>query len=154
MKFGIIDIFIIISIVSIAIAFILVLRTKSKGQLRFAFFSLLVLIFIWTASIMLYEYLGYLNIFLANALYNLTFIGVAFSPIAIIFIAIIFTRGSIKLNLFYYLLFVIPVITNVLVWTNNFHSLFYSRFSQNSVEIKFGSYFIVHSYYSYLCIVQ
>jgi two-component system sensor histidine kinase HupT/HoxJ len=77
----------------------------------------------------------------------------AFMPAICLGIALVFTCGWEKLPKKGYLLFVMPVITNVAVWTNPYFHLQYVRFSVIKSEIIFGPYAIVSGCFSYFCLL-
>ncbi len=70
------------------------------------------------------------------------------SPMFVIF-ALKFKNNKVDLRKYIYL-FVVPVISTLIMWTNDFHHLFYIEFSTYVNSTIFGNYFIIHSIYSYL----
>ena len=79
-----------------------------------------------------------------------SYIGVCFLPIAFFFMALIFSRTKIKFEKKYCLLFIIPVISIIMLWTNDFHHLFYREYTINLADTSFGSYFYIHYIYTYI----
>jgi len=65
---------------------------------------------------------------------------------------IAFARTKIKLKPITLLLYTIPIISTVLMFTNSYHHLMYQSYSTSVKETVFGTYFPIHSIYSYLCI--
>lgn len=47
---------------------------------------------------------------------------------------------------------IIPCISVLMIWTNDYHQLFYKQYSTEFSEQITGSWFLVHSIYSYICI--
>ncbi len=47
-------------------------------------------------------------------------------------------------------LFIIPSLSLLMLWTNDFHHLYFTNYSINVSQIEYGSYFFIHSIYSYL----
>jgi len=80
---------------------------------------------------------------------NFIYIGTCFLPVALFFTAIIFKNTKIKFNKKYILLFIIPILTLLILYTNEFHNLFYKTYSSNMNEMVFGSYFYIHTVYTY-----
>ena len=80
---------------------------------------------------------------------NYIYIGTCMLPVALFFTAIIFKNTKIKFKKTYLLLFIIPLITLSILYTNKFHNLFYKIYSSNLNEMVFGSYFYVHTIYTY-----
>lgn len=81
------------------------------------------------------------------------YIGGAFAPVFSLLIALAFTKNLDKFPRKYAWFFVVPVITNIVAWTNPLHHLLYQNFSAYSKEIVFGPYIYVSGAYSYLCTV-
>ena len=80
----------------------------------------------------------------------LTPVATCFLPVALFFVAI--TYASYDKFVFkksYILLFVIPIITMIVLWTNDLHGLFYEVYSTEPTNTVFGAYFYVHSAYTY-----
>ena len=66
---------------------------------------------------------------------------------------IIFSRTRITLKLKYYLLFLVPIISFIMLITNEYHHLFFISFSTNNANVIYGKYFLFHSIYSYSCMI-
>ena len=76
-----------------------------------------------------------------------------FLPTLSLMIAIAFVKGFEHIPRKYYALFIIPVISNLVIWTNPLHHLQYVRFSIIRSEIVFGPYMVVSGLYSMVCMV-
>ena len=76
-----------------------------------------------------------------------------FLPTFSLMIAIAFVKGFEHIPRKYYALFIIPVISNLVIWTNPLHHLQYVRFSIIRSEIVFGPYMVVSGLYSMVCMV-
>ena len=61
----------------------------------------------------------------------------------------VFSETKIKFKKTYILLFIIPILTLIMVWTNKYHHLFYKQYSVNLNEMQYGTYFYIHTIYSY-----
>ena len=133
--------------------FFYIMKKKRKSQIHYIFLSTLALLFVWCISIIVETYILNIKGVLIISLEYLTYIGACFVPVTLLLIGLIFARTKIKFSWKILLLFVIPVITNIIVWTNEYHHLFYEKFSINLAEIVYGRYFIVHIVYSYTCVV-
>lgn len=75
----------------------------------------------------------------------------ALMPVFCLCIALIFVKGWEQMPKKSMLLFLIPVITILVVWTNPLHHLHYKVFSTIKSEIVFGPYIAVTGIYSWLC---
>ena len=78
-----------------------------------------------------------------------TYLPVVLTPVALFFISYIFVKKEIHFKKWFLLLFIVPAITMLVLWTNDFHHLFYEYYSVNTAETTFGPYFYVHSLYTY-----
>ena len=78
-----------------------------------------------------------------------TYLPVVLTPVALFFISYIFLKKDIHFKKWFILLFIIPTITMLVLWTNDFHHLFYKYYSVNTAGTTFGSYFFIHSIYTY-----
>ena len=77
------------------------------------------------------------------------YIGTCFLPVFLYLTSIAFSNTKINFNKKYLLLFVIPVISLIVLLTNDLHHLFYKKYSTNTSEVIFGPYFYVHTLYTY-----
>ena len=71
-------------------------------------------------------------------------------PVSFLFTGIIFANTKITFKKHYILLFIIPILSIILLWTNDFHHLLYVNYSTNIGEIIYGNYFYVYSTYTLL----
>lgn len=76
------------------------------------------------------------------------YIGIVFFPIALYFTVSIFTNIKIEFKKSYLLLFVIPIICLLGLWTNDKYGLFFENYSINLDECEFGPLFILNEIYS------
>lgn len=76
------------------------------------------------------------------------YIFTCFSPVAVLFTGIIFANTKITFKKQYLLLFIIPVLSLILIWTNDWHHLLYVNYSTNMEETVYGAYFSIHSAYT------
>lgn len=81
--------------------------------------------------------------------FNLYYISICFLPIAFYFMAIIFENGKLEFKKSYLLLFIVPITSLILLWTNDYHHLFYKEYSM-SLATAYGPWFYVHTYYTFL----
>ncbi|HEX5692682.1 MAG TPA: histidine kinase N-terminal 7TM domain-containing protein [Roseiflexaceae bacterium] len=88
------------------------------------------------------------------------YLGIVTGPVAALLLAIAYTgreRWLTPQRLA--LLAIVPAITNVLVWTNEYHGLIWQRVGLSNVQglpmfdVDYGAWFIVHAAYSYLMMV-
>ena len=74
----------------------------------------------------------------------------SFFPVSVFFTGLIFANTKIKFKKKYILLFIIPILSLILLWTNDLHHLFYVNYSTNLNETIAGSYLTIHSIYAYI----
>lgn len=78
----------------------------------------------------------------------ITYIGANLLPVAIIFMALKYFNENIKIKRFYFLFF-IPIVSLIMLFTNDIHNLFYIKYSTQIKESIYGPMFYVYSIYSY-----
>lgn len=84
---------------------------------------------------------------------NIIYIGTCFLPLTVFFTSLIFTNTKITFKKSYLLLLVIPILSLVVLWTNDLHHLFYIQYSSSFTDTIYGPYFYVHSIYTYLLLI-
>ena len=89
--------------------------------------------------------------FNANPIYfeDFIYIGTCLIPVMFFLIASSFVNTKIKFTKKYALLFVIPILSLIMLFTNNYHHLFYENYSFNFDEMVYGPYMYVHLLYTY-----
>ena len=78
------------------------------------------------------------------------YIGTCFLPVAFLLFSIAFSKTRFKFKKKYLLLFIVPIISLLVIWTNDLHHWFYVTYSVFTSGTTFGFYFYIHSIYSYL----
>ncbi|MEL7609111.1 MAG: histidine kinase N-terminal 7TM domain-containing protein [Bacillota bacterium] len=136
----------------VVLAVIVGLR-KKKSMLHYLFLALVIQLFIWSAAACFESIVGE-----SNHLYlifeKLTYIGSATVPVTMLLISLSYARGDAGLRNTDFLLYLVPLLTQIIVWTNDFHHLFYVSYSVTDPHLNvFGPYFYFHAVYSYLCLV-
>ena len=125
-------------------------RGNRRNQLVIAFVLTMFCMMLWCIGLII-QILVINLISIDYAVYAdyFTYLPVVLTPVGLFFISYIFIKKKIHFKKWFLLLFVIPVITMFVLWTNDFHHLFYQSYSVNTAETQFGSYFYVHSIYTY-----
>ena len=129
------------------------LHVKKKNQLHKIFIIVFTLLSLWFIGLIAQITLSSrLNI---DPIYFEYFIYVAActTPVALFFLAKIFTHTKINFKKTDLLLFIVPVISLLVLWTNDFHHLFYKQYSVSMEYSEFGPYMFVHSFYSYALVI-
>ena len=127
-----------------------VLSKKKKKQMEKIFAVIFALMIISLLSDVLQIFC--VNIYGAEPIYfdYIAYIGVCYLPVAFLFFSLIFARTKIEFKKRQLLLFIIPTLSLLMLWTNDLHHLFYEVYSVDFTVNVYGKYFPVHSYYTYL----
>lgn len=151
-KYDILFGLLLISIILILFMALFIGGMKNKKQIHYAFLSNIVFIFIWSLVRLIqilvqnnYEYVIFLE--------HLSYIGICLLPISLLYTGIIFAKNHIKLSSKQLLLFIIPIMSLLIVFTNNYHHWFIIKYSFISTEFLYGWYYNIHCLYSYICIL-
>lgn len=135
----------------ICIIFISIIKHKiSRRQLKTAF--------IFLYSSMLVIYMGtilqiiFSNILKINPIYfeYFIYIGNVLLPLGFLFMGLIFANTKIKFKNRYLVLVLIQIISLIVLWTNDYHHLFYKQYSIYPTEAVVGVYGNVYNIYSIL----
>ena len=135
-------------LIFIILIFILTKR-KNKTQVHKHFIVLCLLLVFWLIELILQATLSKpLNI---NPIYfeYLVYINACSLPVVFLLLSISFTSTKYHFNKKHFLLFLIPIISLITLWTNDLHHLFYEQYSINISETKAGPFLMVHNLYSY-----
>ena len=126
---------------------------KKKNQLHKVFIIIFVLLFFWfvglIAQITLSKKLNINPIYFEYFIY----ISACFTPVFLLFLARIFVHTKIRFKVIDLLFFVIPIISLLILWTNDFHHLFYKQYSVSMEYSEFGPYMFIYSLYSYSLVI-
>lgn len=140
----------IITCIIINIGLVFSLNNKGKSQLKTLSSLIFILLLIWITSLILQStFAKTLNINPIKFDY-FTYIGVCFLPVIFLLFSIAFSKTKFKFTKKYLLLFIIPVLSLILLWTNNAHHLFYKVYSTNLNENVYGNLFYIHAIYTFV----
>ncbi len=78
-----------------------------------------------------------------------TYLGGAFTPIMLFFIALAYDNKQNIINKISKFIFIIPIVFLILLWTNDYHNLFYKSYSVYLNETEYGPVLIAYAIYSY-----
>lgn len=139
-----------LSALSIVITLIYVLRTKGRSQLKIIFCVDLICVLVICLGVIFQDILS------KNFNWNpwnfekFIYIGTCFLPVAIFFTGLIFAKTKITFKKRYLLFFIVPALSLIVLWTNDYHHLFYKIYSYLYLsDCKVGPYMIIHNIYSY-----
>jgi len=125
------------------------INKNKKTQISRCFSYVLICIFIISFGVIIQAIAS--NILNIDPLYfeYIIYIGTCFLPVAFFFTAMSYLNTKLTFKNSYLLLFVIPIITLLMLYTNNFHHLFYEHYSSNMNEMVYGWYLYIHIFYTY-----
>jgi PAS domain S-box-containing protein len=142
-----------VAVVLIAI----IISAKNKTQLHYNFLLAVIEIFLICLFVFLEAYFAGIDITspLVIEMEYLVYIGTCLLPVQIFIISRIFAYSKIDFNWKYKLLYVVPIISIIVILTNDYHHWFYVQYSFNFVKptIVMGWYFYVYSIYSYVLLL-
>ncbi len=143
-----------ISIVVIAAFFIWSARTQKKRQLLHRLLLFLAIAYVsWIIPLMLMRVTPSDNRTLMYILDCATQPGGSFCPPLYLCIAFVFVSGSEKLAKWQKALFILPLLTTLIAWTNPLHHLYYEEFSVVRSEVVFGPYIMISGVASYVFLI-
>jgi len=129
-----------------------VLRAKNKTTLHYNFLAVVIAVIAWSVTVMLKEV--YNNTDAQTVFWeNMTYLGAATVPVGVFILAKTYVQSGKGFTKWYYLLYIVPAITILVIWTNQFHWWFYQADPINDVLPEYGWYFFVHAVYSYFCLL-
>ena len=142
----------ILTTILILILFIIVDKTK-PSQIKNAFYFALICLLMCCTGLIIQIVFGTFTSIPPIYFDYFVYIGSSFLPVAFLFIAITFAKTKINFTKKYCLLFVIPIISLLVLWTNDLHGLFYKVYSTDFTKTVYGPYFYVSTIYTYLLYV-
>lgn len=140
-----------ISIMFMIILFFLIALKNKKKQIHYAVMAIVTSLLIWNISVLCYITFSGTPWVLAVS-ERMYFAGIIFASQATLFTSIIFVQTRIRFSWKHALLFVVPAVSLIVLFTNPYHHFFYKTFSLIPSEQDFGFYFAIHTTYSYLCV--
>ncbi len=140
----------IIVCIVLLVLFAFLLNKKKKKQLDIAFMISIGLLIFWLLCLIIQIFA--LEKYNINPMYidYFTYIGICFLPVAFFFVAFIFVKTKIKFKFKYLLLFIVPLLSLFVLWTNDYHHLFYNVYSVNIKDTTYGPYIYIHLGYTYI----
>lgn len=139
-----------LSTLSIVITLIYVLRTKGRSQLKTFFCVDLICVLVICLCVIFQDILSKNFNWDPWNFEKFIYIGTCFLPVAIFFTGLIFAKTKITFKKRYLLFFIVPALSLIVLWTNDYHHLFYKIYSYLYLsDCKVGPYMIIHNIYSY-----
>lgn len=125
-----------------------ILKQKSKNQLQRVFLLDIIIVFCWDIGMLLQEYLCNKYPINPYIFEYFVYIFACFLPVSIFFTGLIFANTKIKFKVKHLILFIIPIISLIMVWTNEYHHLFYMNYSLNLKENIMGPYYNIYTIFN------
>lgn len=110
-----------LSALSIVITLIYVLRTKGRSQLKTIFCVDLICVLVICLGVIFQDILSKYFSWNPWNFENFIYIGTCFLPVAIFFTGLIFAKTKITFKKKYLLFFIVPALSLIVLWTNDYH---------------------------------
>jgi two-component system sensor histidine kinase HupT/HoxJ len=148
--------FIIFSIALIAIVIFIIwcIRAPKLYLLHKLYLALTVCYATWIIPVMLMRFLKSTDGQAAFILDCMTTPGGSLAPVIFLCIVLVFVQSLEHMPKRMWLLFIMPLVSVAVTWTNPLHHLQYRVFSVVRSEIVFGPYVIVSGLYTYFCLLM
>ncbi len=144
---------IVISSLLVIVFLLYIFAVKHKKQIHYVFLFFMTSLILWNFGL-LYEDYSIFNYNKSSSIALIsTYIGVCFLPVFLLFVGLVFS--NIILKFYHYILFCVPIVSLLLVITNQYHHLFYTNYISLFSEFnEYGLYFYFHTAFSYMCIIS
>ena len=125
------------------------LSKQKKSQIRLAFTLFLGCLAFWTVCLI--AQIAYQSYPIDPFFFEkFSGIGAFFAPVSFFFLGKIFNQTKITWKKSYWLLFIIPITSLILAFTNDYHHLFVIHYSVDVEELQYGIYFNLHAAYTFI----
>ena len=144
--------FMYITLLLCVVMIIIILRKSQPSQVRTAILIMLIIVVISTINDILL-----IKIFTATNVINTFFvkfssIGSSLMPVSLLYLGKVILHPDWRPKLRHSIFLVVPLISIIMMFTNDLHHLVFIDFSLSSSETVYGAYYIFHSVYSYGCV--
>ena len=129
-------------------------RKKQKSTLYSLFRVLFLLLSLHVVALILLFYFKDIILNMDTLMYidAITYISTCNLPVILFFISSIYENKETNLKKYWYL-FIIPILSIIIIFTNPLHHLFCKSYAINVADVQLGPYFYVHMLYTYLLIL-
>lgn len=129
-------------------------RKKQKSTLYSLFRVLFLLLSLHVAALILLFYFKDIILNMDTLIYidAISYISTCNLPVILFFISSIYENKETNLKKYWYL-FIIPILSIIIIFTNPLHHLFCKSYAINVADVQLGPYFYVHMLYTYLLIL-
>lgn len=84
---------------------------------------------------------------------DISYISTCNLPVVLYFIALTYENKDVNLKKYWYL-FIVPVLSLIMIFTNDYHHLFCQTYAINVSDVVLGPYFYIHMVYTYSLILM
>lgn len=129
-------------------------RKKQKSTLYSLFRVLFLLLSLHVVALILLFYFKDIILNMDTLMYidAISYISTCNLPVILFFISSIYENKETNLKKYWYL-FIIPILSIIIIFTNPLHHLFCKSYTINVADVQLGPYFYVHMLYTYLLIL-
>lgn len=129
-------------------------RKKQKSTLYSLFRVLFLLLSLHVVALILLFYFKDIILNMDTLMYIdvISYISTCNLPVILFFISSIYENKETNLKKYWYL-FIIPILSIIIIFTNPLHHLFCKSYAINVADVQLGPYFYVHMLYTYLLIL-
>ena len=129
-------------------------RKKQKSTLYSLFRVLFLLLSFHVVALILLFYFKDIILNMDTLMYidAISYISTCNLPVILFFISSIYENKETNLKKYWYL-FIIPILSIIIIFTNPLHHLFCKSYAINVADVQLGPYFYVHMLYTYLLIL-
>lgn len=142
-----------VAVLSTIFFLVFILTIRNKKTLHYLFICTIFAVFVWTSIALLQGYYKALYNYSGMLLTNIYFSAAGFVSFFLFYIGLIFANSHKTLKLKHYSLFIFPISNAIMIWSNNYHHLYFIKFSDISSEIVRGIYFNAELIISYSVIL-
>ena len=127
---------------------------KKKSTLYSLFRVLFLLLSLHVVALILLFYFKDIILNMDTLMYidAISYISTCNLPVILFFISSIYENKETNLKKYWYL-FIIPILSIIIIFTNPLHHLFCKSYAINVADVQLGPYFYVHMLYTYLLIL-
>lgn len=127
---------------------------KQKSTLYSLFRVLFLLLSLHVVALILLFYFKDIILNMDTLMYidAISYISTCNLPVILFFISSIYENKETNLKKYWYL-FIIPILSIIIIFTNPLHHLFCKSYAINVADVQLGPYFYVHMLYTYLLIL-
>jgi hypothetical protein len=129
---------------------IYVINVKNKKPLHYHFLTPVLEVFIWTLVVIIQGLYSY-DSDISNFWENVSYFSSAAIPVSVIFLGKVYSETPLTQK--YWLLYILPAISVVMIWTNPLHHWFFVQYATSDQPFVYGPYFYIHAIYSYVCLI-